>query len=178
MTISFLLAVGDKRDRIGQGRASEAEWVSAFERVRSNGVSVGPAQQRVVAFATMFSRTGVHAPALAAAFEEFGLTFDAFCTRLRSAEDIANLASDAPNLDVFVTLTVNRNQDMIRRIQANDLRDLDWLSVALPYSNCIVMENYWCHQARATHLDTKYGTALLTDLRQLPDELKRLGCMG
>ena len=126
----------------------------------------------------MFSSMGVHASALAAAIEGLGLTIDDFCTRLRSAEDIAGLGSDVPNLDVFVTLTVNRNQDMIRRIQANDLRDLDWLSVALPYSNCIVMENYWCHQARATHLDTKYGTALLNDLRELPDELNRLGCTG
>jgi hypothetical protein len=77
-----------------------------------------------------------------------------------------------------VTLTLARNQDLVRRIQRNDLRDLDWLSVAVPYSNAIVSENYWGHQVRATGLDGKYGTMLMTDLRAVPQQLRTMGCIS
>jgi hypothetical protein len=83
-----------------------------------------------------------------------------------------------PNLDVFVTLTLARNQDLVRPIHRNDLRDLDWLSVALPYSNIVVMENYWGHQVHSTSLDRKYCTIVLADLRRLPDQLREMGCIA
>jgi len=178
MTMDFLSVVSVKRDRIERGRAAEGRWVSIFEKVRSNAalLGLGPEQRRVLAFTAMFSATGNHAPDLVWAMQGLGLTFEEFSSRVNSAEDIARLAAHVPNLDVFVTLTVARKQDLVRPIHRNDLRDLDWLSVAVPYANLIVSENYWGHQVRATGLDEKYGTVLLTDLRELPDRLQAIGC--
>ena len=79
--------------------------------------------------------------------------------------------------DAFVTLTLARNRDRVRLIPRNDLRDLDWLSVALPYANVVVAEKYWCHQVRATGLDEKYATTTLTNLRELPERLRAMGCL-
>ncbi len=78
----------------------------------------------------------------------------------------------------MVTLSVARDRDLVRPIHQNDSRDLIWVSVAMPYSNVVVTENYWGHQVRATGLDTRFCTVLLTDLRELPERLRAMGCIG
>jgi hypothetical protein len=87
-TLAFLLEVGGKRAPIAERRAAEARVVGVFERVRSKAASLGPEQRRVVAFAAMFSSSGVHGPDLAALLEDLGLTFEEFTARVASAEDI------------------------------------------------------------------------------------------
>jgi hypothetical protein len=52
------------------------------------------------------------------------------------------------------------------------------MSIAVPYCNVIVVEKYWGHQVGATRLDAKYGAKVLTDLRELPKELKLIGCVA
>ncbi|HEX3152646.1 MAG TPA: hypothetical protein VHR66_31530 [Gemmataceae bacterium] len=66
----------------------------------------------------------------------------------------------------------------MRAIDHNDIRDLDAMSIAVPYCNVIVVEKYWGHQVGATRLDAKYGAKVLTDLRELPKELKLIGCVA
>ena len=53
-------------------------------------------------------------------------------------------------------------------MEHNDIRDLDWLSVAVPYSNVVVSEQYWGKKVQATGLADTYNTILITDLQELP----------
>jgi hypothetical protein len=78
---------------------------------------------------------------------------------------------------VQLSLTLARDRDLVRGIHPNDVRDVFWLGVAVPYANLVVAENFWAHHVRAEHLDTKYGTVVITDARELPRELAALGCL-
>jgi hypothetical protein len=68
--------------------------------------------------------------------------------------------------------------DKDRKVDHNDIRDLDWLSVAVPYSNVIVSEQYWGKKVQTTGLAAKYSTVLLTDLQELPSRLSATGWIG
>ena len=178
MTVAFLSKVSGQRENIEQARAGEAGAVGIFEgdRVRAAGLSLE--QRRTVEFEGLFFGNGLYRPDLEAALRELGLTARDFRARVHSGQDAVRFLADIPNLDILLTLRLARDQDQMRPIDRNDIRDLDWLSVALPYSNLVVSENYWGHQVRATKLDGKYGTVLLTDLRQLPEQLRVLGCVA
>jgi hypothetical protein len=66
--------------------------------------------------------------------------------------------------------------DRDRKVEHNDIRDLDWLSVAVPYSNIVVAEQYWGRKIRTTGLAAKYGTVVLASLLDLPAQLSAMGC--
>ena len=76
---------------------------------------------------------------------------------------------------MFVTLRLARDRDTARAIHRNDLKDISFMSVAVPYANIIVAERYWGHQVRATGLAAKYGTEVITDATELSAWLKKLG---
>ena len=63
-------------------------------------------------------------------------------------------------LDVQLTLSIARDRDLQRTIPPNDLRDLYWLGIAIPYAKLVVTENHWGNLVRANHLETKYGTVV------------------
>jgi len=178
MTVAFLSKVSGQSEHIEQARDGEAEAVSIFEgdRVRAAGLSLE--DRRKQEFEGLFFSTGLYRPDLEATLRELGLSARDFRARAHSAQDAARFLADIPNLDILLTLRLARDQDQVRPIDRNDIRDLDWLSVALPYSNIVVSENYWGHQVRATKLDRKYATVLLTDLRQLPEQLRVLGSVS
>lgn len=82
-----------------------------------------------------------------------------------------------PTVDVFVTLGLERDKDLQRAIHRNDTKDMAFLSMALPYANFIVLENFWGHVSKASGLATKYATFVETDVAVLPDLLAREGCL-
>jgi hypothetical protein len=178
MTVAFLLTASRKRDRIEEARAGEAGAVGVFEGDRARAVAMTLEQRRRLEFEGLFFGTGPYRPALALALQELGVTVRDFRALAPSAQDAVRFLADIPNLDILLTLRLARDQDLVRPIDRNDIRDLDWLSVAVPYSNVVVSENYWGHQVCATGLDGKYGTVLVTDLRQLPHQLQMMGCVS
>lgn len=91
---------------------------------------------------------------------------------------LAQFIALIPNFDVFITLRIDRERDRDRKVDHNDIRDLDWLSVAVPYSNIVVSEKYWGGKIKAAGLTAKYDTALLTKLQDLPAQLSAMGCAG
>jgi hypothetical protein len=177
MTVAFLLMVSGQRERIAQAQAGEAGAVGVFEMDRARSASLTLEQRRKLEFEELFFGTGTYRQALAAVLQEFGVTDQAFRTRVHSGQDAVHFIADIPNLDILLTLRLARDRDLTRPIERNDIRDLDWLSVAVPYANVVVSENYWGHQVRSTGLHEKYGTVLLTDLRELPQELQLMGCL-
>jgi hypothetical protein len=177
MTLELLVEAGDARDRVEQARASDEKIASFCERVRERAnADLTPEQRRAAEFALLLFEEGPTRPMLTAAREELGFTLTDFQARVNPREAFNRFTDSIPTLDVMVTLTVARDKDLVRPIHRNDLRDLVWLSVALPYSNVFVSENYWGHQVHSTGLDGKYGTVLITDLRQLPEQLQAMGC--
>jgi hypothetical protein len=56
----------------------------------------------------------------------------------------------------------------------NDLVDLAALSIAIPYCDIVVTEKQWAHLAKTRHLDTRFGTHVISDLKQLPKLIDEL----
>jgi hypothetical protein len=175
-TLCFLLAVGAKREGVERAVAGETAAVDVFERDRERFAGVPLEQRRLQEFALLFLGKGTYRAALERWLGDLGVAVGDFRDRLRSAPAAVRFLADIPNLDVLLTLRLARDQEHNRAVERNDIRDLDWLSVAIPYSNVVVSERYWGSKARATRLDEKYGTIVITDARDLPGQLAAAGC--
>lgn len=74
---------------------------------------------------------------------------------------------DIPCLDVNIELNTARNEFQQKRIDPNDMADIDFLSVAIPYCDIVITERFWVDLARRRKLDEKYKTVMLSDLTGL-----------
>lgn len=64
-----------------------------------------------------------------------------------------------------------RDEQRSREIDANDVMDVSFLSVTIPYCDNIVTEQFWVDLAKRNRLDQAYCTILLTDLAGLEQHL-------
>ncbi len=55
---------------------------------------------------------------------------------------------------------------------ANDVRDLNALSIAIPYSDIVVCEKHFGNLALQSNLDAVFDTTILTNLDDLPSEVE------
>lgn len=95
-----------------------------------------------------------------------GQAFDTFLN-LSSADQI-QLLSRVPIIDVETKLSIERNKDPKRPIEPNDLIDVSYLSVAIPYCDVIVTERYWYSISKTQlHLDERYEAAIIKSLAHL-----------
>ena len=70
-------------------------------------------------------------------------------------------------IHVEAELAVERDAHYEKRIQGNDMFDIGFLSVAIPYCDIVVTERFWCHIANSTSLTSRYDTTMLTRLGEL-----------
>jgi hypothetical protein len=177
-SISHLLRHADQRGSVDKFQTEENSTLGIIEDVRKrsadHGITWG---QRLFAELREYFLRGSVGRDVAAALEEINIGSSAFWDRITSPDEFVEFFARIPDLDVRLTLTLSRDQDLVRRIRRNDARDLHWLSVALPYSNLVVSENHWGHMIRSRGLDTKYGTTIITDARELPARLTEMGCL-
>jgi len=102
-------------------------------------------------------------PALAAV----GRTPDDFLSLGR--ERLMSFWASVPSLDVDCELTLYRDRQWSRQIQANDFGDIWHLALALPYCDVVVTERFWTRAAMDTKVDQKYGTVVCSDLAEVID---------
>jgi hypothetical protein len=81
-----------------------------------------------------------------------------------------------PQLNTQGKLMLTRDRNLQDLPDRNDMKDLFFMSVALPYANVVVAEKAWAHVAKASRLDALYSTRLVS-LAELPKELERQGCV-
>lgn len=81
--------------------------------------------------------------------------------------EIMGLFENIPVLDVQLNLVMERDRNLEKRVEKNDMVDISFISVAIPYSDVVITENQWVNFANRTHLDKKYNVSLLHDLMEL-----------
>jgi hypothetical protein len=177
MTLSFLQGIGSKRDSVNRAVAGETTAVDVFQADRKHFADMSLEQRREREFVFLFLEPGTYRSELEASLSELAISVRDFRNQVRAAQDAIKFMAGIPNLDVLLTLRLARDKEHNRPVERNDIRDLDWLSVAVPYSNVVVSEKYWGSKVRTTRLDRKYRTVLLTDLRELPKQLEEMGCV-
>jgi hypothetical protein len=176
-TIKFLLDAGDKRDQIKAARGGEARARDIFESDRAVTGTMSLVERQREELFGLLSKNDKYRTALETTLKAIGRTGAGFKAEMGSDEKLKQFVASIPNFDVFITLRIEREKDKDRKVDHNDIRDLDWLSVAVPYSNIVVSERYWGKKVLANGLATKYGTVLLTNLQELPAHLSGMGCI-
>jgi hypothetical protein len=176
-TLYALRSLGENRELIQQMRDTEKNAIAMFERIRAWATSMlTRPQQRGYMLAELLSK-GEEGKAFKAALMDVQVTQAEFQTHFVSSEDWDRFLERVPALNVPLTLGVARDQNADQQINRNDIRDLAWLAVALPYANLVVSEKNWGHLAKASRLHQRYGTALIFDTSELPHRLAEMGCL-
>jgi hypothetical protein len=177
VTLDLLLERGDNQEFTRQYRATEGALLARFEQDRQEAVKrLTPEQHRGVELANFFSE-GDSGRILNDTLQELGASAKTLRERLTSDADINRFVTAIPTLEASVDLRLASARNLGRKIPQNDLRDVMWLSVAVPYANLVASENYWGNMVRSLGLDRRYGTVVITDARELRGRLVELGCL-
>jgi hypothetical protein len=177
MAAELVLSMTDEIGDTNQMRAEETANLALQEDVRRRAAAEITLEQRFVAELREHVLRGNVGTALRDALQELDLSMSDFYQRCFTTSDFLSFFAGVASLDVTITLTVARDQDLLRPIESNDARDLIGLSVAVPYGNIVVAEKYWGNMVRSRGLAAKYNTTVLTDARELPRRLAESRCL-
>ena len=100
---------------------------------------------------------------------QLGLTFEDFLDL--GKHGIEKFYEEAPSLHVFTTLKARKNNQFSETYTANDLNDISFLSVAVPYCDIVVTEEQWVRFTKEKKLDQKYNTVMISKLKELSNYL-------
>ena len=175
-TVRMLVEAGD-RATIDQARQEDIDAVLALEETRRRArAAMNDDMRHRVELADMFSN-GEPGRELQSVLRAIAMPARDFFARLGQPDDYLRFFHDVPTMDVFVTLGLARDRDIARPIHRNDLKDISFMAVAVPYANIVIAERYWTHNVTATRLAEKYGTVVESDATQLPQLLRDAGCI-
>ncbi len=85
-------------------------------------------------------------------------------------EHARRLTDSMPSVDVSITLATARHRHQDPRWIANDIFDIDAMSVAAPYCDIVVTERHACHVLTAAGVEERARVKLLHDLDALAGE--------
>lgn len=89
------------------------------------------------------------------------------------SDDLMMFWASVPTANVEMELVTARNKQWPRQIKSNDIADIDFLSVAIPYCDLVLTEAFWGQLTSQTGVAEKYGTAIGANLAALSNFLKR-----
>lgn len=165
------------RDSVRDMREEQVKALVEFEQARMRAVTnLTLEQRRRLSLLDLFTKSEPGRE-LSAVLAELNVSHRRFLESFNSPEELVSFFHSIPSIEVLNELTLARDRDTNRKIDRNDFKDIAFLSVAVPYCNAIVTERYFGHLVQSSGLADKYGTAVFTDLNQLPEFLAREGCL-
>jgi hypothetical protein len=172
LAVLAMVAALDRED-IRQLREHDKRAEAAFNRAREAGL---PEEQRRDAEFRALLERGTTADDLFEAANKLSIDHDQLGEWLETNR--VAFADTVPNIDVASRLLFARDRNPDHKTHQNDLKDLVFLEVAIPYGNIVVAEKSWAHLANAVKLGERYDTRILTDARELPEALTDAGCLS
>ena len=82
-------------------------------------------------------------------------------------DDIEQFYMSIPTALCEFTLLFNRDQQLQRPIEVNDIADIWHLTLAIPYSDIVITERMWTSICKRTKLDQKCDTIILSSIKEL-----------
>jgi len=89
----------------------------------------------------------------------------------KNKNGIDDLIHDIPILNTYVTLRVHINKQFGRDIQPNDLFDISFLCLCIPYCDIVLCDKFFTAAIHSTHLDSNYNTFVGYKLSELEEIL-------
>jgi len=133
-------------------------------RARGKGYSKSVRKRAYVAELTSYLE-----PELTRLLSRYGKSFEDFLSLGRNR--LMAFFEQIPSLNVEIELATERDEHRDREIDPNDMVDVSFLSVAIPYCDIVATERFWTHLAKRRKLDQKYHTVVLDDLFGLKEYL-------
>ncbi len=90
---------------------------------------------------------------------------------IHNRQSARSLARAMPSTEVSIELKTAWHRNRDKEWTANDIYDIDAMSIAVPYCDVVVTEKACHHVLNAARLGERMHTALLRDLRDLPGTL-------
>lgn len=137
-------------------------YAKTVESVRSAWVDL-PAHQRLAYYAGGVLDDVLHV------LRPHSPDVEAAALRLQAlpADELVASLSRIPTLDVMIRLGEAKVRDRTRPTDPNDLWDLAFLSLAIPYFDVVVTERSWSHLAASLGLEQRYSCRVLSRLQDL-----------
>jgi len=142
------------------------ETVMKMEENRKGLLNVKDNDLRKRVFLTR-NITEIVLPELARTLYECKLPYDFVIKKKPSRRDIETFLDSIPSALCLFTLIYQRDQQLQRTIETNDINDVWFLTLAIPYSDFVVTERMWAAIARQTHLDRNCNTTILSSVEEL-----------
>ncbi|MCG3178249.1 MAG: hypothetical protein BIFFINMI_00575 [Phycisphaerae bacterium] len=153
------------RGEVQAAQKDDAQAAEQLEEIRRRAQSnLSPDQREKVEFAGMLSEV---APIILDCLKSLGVPMKLFADSFAAPDQWMAFARDIPTLDVFATIGLGRDKQLDRPIHRNDLKDMGFLSMAIPYCEVVVCEKFFHHLVCSASLDTKYATTVLRSLDEL-----------
>lgn len=130
-----------KITELSRANASAAEELRAARK---------PHPKEMLRKAQYVDYTIQHQDTIISALDDLGLAPSDFL-RL-GAERLSQFWSSVPSLDVDCELTLYRDRQWSRPVDANDVRDIGHLVLAIPYCDFVVTERFWARAIQETGL--------------------------
>lgn len=86
---------------------------------------------------------------------------------LKEPANCASLIECIPSINVGLELRLARDRDPKHPADKNDLKDLIFLSLAIPYANFVITDKAWAQVTSTTNLAKKYETVIYKRVSQL-----------
>lgn len=150
----------NRKEMLQGDRKRREKYVRNSESSRDFDDSIDIARRAMAAMYTYDHQTEIKNKLLDA-----DLPFDKFIAL--GPQKISDFFDNVPSFDVDRSLTIYRDRQKTRPIEGNDMNDIGYLAMALPYCDKIVVENFWGHAIRTQKLNEKYKTEVLTNLSEL-----------
>lgn len=107
-------------------------------------------------------------------FVNFFLTLIILCKlhidrQFTSIAEIESYAMNLPSFKTFVSLVQHLFDNVNGSIHRNDWKDIQFLSVAIPYCDVVIAEKKWVNVIKSIGLDKQFSTIVSSDLNILLD---------
>jgi hypothetical protein len=161
-TLEFLLASKFSSKSIER---DERNTIKEFEKIRSNLYKIKDNNRRFNYFLA-HNITATIAPRLVKTLINFNLPPE-FINKIIPHRDIEKFLMSIPTALCEFTLLFQRDQQLQRPIEVNDIADIWHLTLAIPYSDIVVTERMWVSISKQSKLDQKCNTIILSSIKQL-----------
>lgn len=118
-----------------------------------------------LAIAEMASRSLI--PIAVNFLHKFGYDIRDFVDQFQTVDDWKDFFLSIPTMDIWINMHTIRDNNMNRKIHRNDLSDIAFLSIAVPYCDIVVVENYWGNILNSSGLANKHKCTVLTSVNEL-----------
>jgi hypothetical protein len=174
--LSVAMVVGALNDQtIDKTRTIDQVGAERLAGIRALDVDLDPTEKRRRELVNLV-KDGTFADQMREVVAELALGREAFEQWIRSEENQRRFCALVPAVDIPGELMFLRDRNRNAHNDANDVKDLEFLRVGIAYGNLVVTEKLWAHLASTSGLSSRYDAVVISDLRQLPAELTRLGC--